>query len=316
MLRRRLPLPTPSAPARRRSRVRRTLAAMALAVGVAALVAALGAALVAAPASAQTTGGGFVGPGGSGTLVARNGSTLQIEAFTGTTSKVIVTGSTEYRQVEDTDSTAITKGACVQVNGEGSTAEGIDATTVEVVDADQCASPRAAAGGGRPGGFPGGGQIPNGGTLPDGGSLPSGGPLPNGGSLPNGGTFPQGGTPPSGDVVGAGGNVTGKVVSVDGDAVVVRGRVPQQSSNGDLKLEKRKVTVTLSDATTVTHTVDATERALVVGSCVRTQGSTDSVGTVTADTVTVSQPVDGACTAGFGGRGFVPPGGATANGAV
>ena len=51
------------------------------------------------------------------------------------------------------------------------------------------------------------------------------------------------------------------------------------------------------------HTVPATERALVVGSCVSAQGSTDSVGTVTATTVTVSQAVDGECTGGFGGPG-------------
>jgi hypothetical protein len=64
------------------------------------------------------------------------------------------------------------------------------------------------------------------------------------------------------------------------------------------------------------HTVSATESALVVGSCVSAQGNTDSVGTVTATTVTVSVAVAGECTGGFGGPGGVTFSGPPAAGAV
>jgi hypothetical protein len=90
----------------------------------------------------------------------------------------------------------------------------------------------------------------------------------------------------------------------------VTAQVPQQSgsANAQPKLVKQKVTVTLSDATTVSHTVDATESALVIGACVTATGNADSVGTVTAKTVTVSQPENGACNPGFGGGlGGTPP---------
>lgn len=252
-------------------------------------------------AGAQTTrGGGF--PGGSGTLIGRSGSTLQIEGFAGT-SKVLVTSTTQYRQVEDTDSSAITKGACIRVTGSGTTSEGITATSVTVLDDKQACSANANAGRGG-GGFPGGGQPPNGGSLPNGGTFPDRGSLPNGGSPPDGGTLPEGGFPG-----GGGGGVTGKVKSTNGDTVVVVARVPEQSSGGNAqpKLKKQKVSVTLADSTTVSHTVDATEAVLVVGSCVTAQGTADSVGTVTAQTVTVSAPEDGSCTRGFGG--FGGPGG-------
>ncbi len=122
--------------------------------------------------------------------------------------------------------------------------------------------------------------------------------MPNGGSLPANGSRPQG---------GFGGGVTGTVTSVSGDTVVVSARVPKQTassgtSTGAPKFVKKNVRVTLADSTTISHTVDATDSVLVVGTCVSSQGSTDSVGTVTAKTVTASQPDStGACTGGFGG---------------
>ena len=70
--------------------------------------------------------------------------------------------------------------------------------------------------------------------------------------------------------------------------------------------------VTLSSSTRVDQTVAATADVLTVGSCVNAAGTADSVGTVSAKTVTVSQPVNGTCTGGFGfggQAGFGPPGG-------
>jgi hypothetical protein len=223
--------------------------------------------------------------GGMGKLTGRSGSTLELEGFTGTT-KVIVTSATKYRQTAATDATAITKGACIRVSGDGDTTKAFDATSVSVLDrADMCKARRATRSG----------DVPDGGKGPEGGRLPEGGALPNGAAPPNGASRPQG---------AFGGGVTGTVTSIDGDTVVVTARIPKQSSNGNgpPKLVKRTVTVTLTDSTTVTHTVEATDSVLVVGTCLSSEGSTDSVGTVTAKTVTASQPdANGDCTGGFGG---------------
>ena len=246
---------------------------------------------------AQTQGGGGPGGirvlGGAGRLVSRSGSTLELEGPMGT-SKVIVTSSTDYRRTEDTDASAITKGSCVRVTGEGETTTAVAATSVAVLDdAEMCNAQRTT--GNR--------------TVPGGASGPEVRELPNGGSLPNGAQFPDGAAPPDGArPQGAFGGITGKVKSVSGDTVTVTARVPKQSSRADgssnapPKLVKRTVKVTLTDATTVSHTVDATESVLVVGACLSSEGSTDSVGTVTAEKVTASEPdADGTCTGGFGG---------------
>ncbi len=270
-------------------RARRAASASALALALVA-VAATG-------AFAQTQGGGPGGLGGSGTLTGRSGSTLEIEGFMGTT-KVIVNSSTEYRQTADTDATAITKGACIRVSGDGDTSKAVDATTVAVLDSAQMCSARRTT---RGGSFPNGGNPPNGGSLPNGGSFPNGGSPPNGGSLPTDGSRPQG---------AFGGGVTGTVKSIDGDTVVVTARVPKQSSTGNSqpKLVKRNVKVTLADATTITHNVDATDSVLVVGTCLSSEGSTDSVGTVTAKKVTAAAPdSSGSCNSGFGGFPGGPP---------
>jgi len=281
--------------ARRGCRVAATCA-LALALVVVAATGAFAQAQGGAP-------GGFGGAGGSGKLTGRSGSTLELEGFTGTT-KVIVTSSTKYRQTENTDTSAITKGACIRVRGDGDTSKAVAATTVAVLDSTQTCNVRPTA---RGGSFPNGGNPPAGGELPNGGSLPNVGELPNGGSLPSGGSLPTNGSRPQGAF---GGGVTGKVKSVSGDTLVVTARVAKQSSSGtgQPKFVQRNVKVTLTDSTTITHDVDATDSVLVIGTCLVSQGSADSVGTVTAKTVTASQPDgSGSCTAGFGGFGGAPP---------
>ncbi len=68
------------------------------------------------------------------------------------------------------------------------------------------------------------------------------------------------------------------------------------------------MTVSLTDSTSITQTVAASQSDLAVGACVNAAGNADSVGTVTATTVTISQPQNGSCSAfggfggGFGGR--------------
>jgi len=67
------------------------------------------------------------------------------------------------------------------------------------------------------------------------------------------------------------------------------------------KTSSKKVTVDGSTKYTETQTGAASD--LVVGQCVTARGKADDSGTVAATALTVSAPVDGSCTTGFGGRG-------------
>ncbi len=267
--------------------------------------------LVAQPVGAQTANGGF--PFATGELTAISGSTLQIEGFTGT-SKVIVTSQTKYRTTATTDVSSITKGACVRVTGTGDTSEGLTATSIAIQDGSQACNQSAQG----PGRFPGGQGNQGGGGSGSSGNRPSppaGQTFPNGGSLPNGaspGDRPSGGS--------GGGGVVGKVASVHDGSIVVTARVPPSSggaddtssssnSNATPKLKKQKVTVTLGNDVAVTQPVEAARSDLQTGVCVTAQGKTDSVGTVTATSVMISQPQDGQCGfGGFGPGGGSPPG--------
>ncbi|WP_261566409.1 DUF5666 domain-containing protein [Frankia gtarii] len=68
-----------------------------------------------------------------------------------------------------------------------------------------------------------------------------------------------------------------------------------------------QVTVTWAPSTTFVRTTTADASAVAVGDCVTVTGGSPG-STFTAQTVTVSQPVSGSCTAGFG-RGFGGAGG-------
>ena len=105
--------------------------------------------------------------------------------------------------------------------------------------------------------------------------------------------------------------MAGKVTKVSGDKVTVKGQVLQAPTkkNARPKATTKTVAVTLSGTTRVDQTVTATDAVLTVGTCVTAAGTTDSVGTVTANTVTVSAPENGSCTGGFRfGRGGGPGG--------
>jgi Domain of unknown function (DUF5666) len=273
--------------------------------------------LVALPAGAQTANGGF--PFAAGELTGISGSTLQIEGFNGT-SKVIVTNQTEYRTTETTDASSITKGACVRVSGSGDAEDGIIATTVAIQDGSAACNQtvgnsQAPPGAGNGASGPTGANRP---TPPGGQGFPTGGTLPNGGTFPNGGTLPDGASPsdrPPGGFLG--GRMAGKVTSVHDGTMVVTARMPSGSGTGSSssgnsssgstpRLKKQKVTVTLADDVTITHSVQASRSDLVTGVCVTAQGKADSVGTVTATSVTISQPANGACGIGEFGGGPLP----------
>jgi hypothetical protein len=276
---------------RRRGRRRATRAAL-LGAGVAALVAAVGI----APAGAQTTTppatpGQF--PFAAGTLQSISGSTLQLNGRNGT-STVVVTGSTTYTQTTAATVSDIATGDCVRAVGTGSTTAGITATTVSLSKPTSkgCTQPRAGTfrgprnGTGTAGGF--GRRFGNGnGNAPD----------TNGGQAPQG--APDGGSRPANF-----GAAFGTVKSISGNQMTVKAQIvtPPTGTNKKPKTTTKNVTVTLGDSTTVTQTTSASQKDLAVGSCVSAVGTTDSVGTVTANRVAISQPQNGACSAfGFGG---------------
>jgi hypothetical protein len=62
-------------------------------------------------------------------------------------------------------------------------------------------------------------------------------------------------------------------------------------------------TVTFTSATTFTALRSADSAAVKVGTCVTALGTTDDTGALTATSVAVSLPVEGACSSGFAGRG-------------
>ncbi len=78
-----------------------------------------------------------------------------------------------------------------------------------------------------------------------------------------------------------------------------------------------QVTVSWTPSTTFTQTATVAASSVAAGDCVTVNGSS-SKGTITAKTVSISQPTSGTCTTGGGGGGFrggfgggTPPGGAS-----
>lgn len=98
------------------------------------------------------------------------------------------------------------------------------------------------------------------------------------------------------------GFVVGQVVSVKGSSFVVKDSF---GSVGDS-------TVTLGGKSSIVEQVSATTSDLKDGACVVANGQRASSGAVDAMRLTISTPVKGSCSTGFGGRGRGPrPGGGT-----
>jgi len=239
-------------------------------------------ALAAGSAAAQTSGT-TPSPFTTGMLSGLTGSTLAVQASNGSTTNVVVTGSTSYRQTSSATTSDLAIGDCVRVSGTGSTTSGIHATTVAITKATSkgCMNnPAGFAAGRGAGGRPFGNRPPGGRT---------------GFTLPNGGTIPR-------NIAAAFGSVT----SISGQQLSVKAIV--RPKNNKSKPKTGTVTVTLSGSTTLTQTQKAAETNLAVGSCVSANGTVDSLGTITARNVTISQPVNGTCAGGFGGFGGGPGG--------
>ena len=88
----------------------------------------------------------------------------------------------------------------------------------------------------------------------------------------------------------AGGGASGQLVQVSGQTLTL------STTNGD-------VTVTYTSTTPITQTSTGVSADIVTGTCVAVVGTKDSTGAVTATSVRLTQPVNGACTSGNGIRG-------------
>ena len=248
--------------------------------------------LAAGPADAQTPST-TPSPFATGMLAGLTGSTLTVQARNGNNRTVVVNSSTSYLQTKSASAADIVAGDCVRVSGTGSATSGIQASTLLITKPNSKGCSRNPAGGA--GRAPGAGRFGN-------GTPGSGGPpftAPNGTPF----TLPNGSTVPSNIAV-----AFGTVSSVSGNQLSVKTQLRPSSKKS--KPKTKTVTVTLTSSATLTQTVKAAVGDLTVGSCVSANGSVDSLGTITAENVTISTPQNGTCFAGFGGFGGPFRGGA------
>jgi hypothetical protein len=226
-------------------------------------------------------GGGQQGrmPGANGTIVDVSGSTMQVQDMRSDQVAVTWTGKTSFTREAGGALSDIAVGDCVMVTSDAtgsasSVPTKVTATSVRVTKptGGSCTiggGGRGGLGSGRPGGAPPGGA--NGG--------PSGRPSGR----------------PGGRPVGAG--VFGAVKAMAGGGFTVTSQGFGQDT------ASTSVTVTTTSRTTVSRTVAATSKAVATGLCVSARGTTDDTGAVTATSVALSQPVNGACGVGFGRPG-------------
>lgn len=214
-------------------------------------------------------------PGAFGLIAAWSGGVMQVQNSSSQTA-VKVTSSTKVTQTLPTTAKAVVVGSCVTVRSAAS-ASGSPASPAasSAPIAAATVSVRPAVNGSCTGGF----------------------------GNRNGSASPR--MRPSGSASGyAGGNfrafgATGQVASITSSGFVVK-----ESRGGSTS----DATVTTSGSTTYTTTASATSAAIKTGECAIAMGTADSTGAVTANSVMLSKPVNGACTSGFGG-GFGRNGG-------
>ena len=275
------------APSRRRprSRHRRLSVPAAVLLGVP-LLAACGADDTAAVDPAAVASGAEAGqqapgrdgagfPGASGVVADVSGSTAQVQGSTGQVA-VSWTGATTFTREVTGSLDDVAVGSCVVAALEDDVAVSLRVTEAS---GDGCT-------GGLAGGFGGAGR--GGAGVPPEDAGPSGAPE---------GERREGG--PGG--VG-GGAVVGEVTAVAGATVTVAAVEP---GSGAGEGEETTVEQVLSvDADTeVVATVSATADDVAEGSCLTARGEADDLGAVTADSVALSEPVDGSCATGRGGPG-------------
>ncbi|MCL8251616.1 hypothetical protein AERO_09505 [Aeromicrobium fastidiosum] len=224
-----------------------------------------------AQAQGQAPGSGR-GPGGSGEVAEVSGSTAQV---TGQDAQVAVswTDSTTFTQQVSASASDVTVGSCVMVtsaaDGAGST-DAVAASTVQITEKTDGSCSVMGAGGG-PGG---GGERPT--------DMPT--------DMPTDGAGGRGGP--------GGGFAVGEVTAVSDTGFTVLSQLPGADGS---TASPTTVTVTTSGDTTYSTTADASAEDVTVGVCVTSRGEADDTGAITAESIAITQPVDGACVMGFGG---------------
>jgi len=238
----------------------------------------------------QGGGPGGQAPGASGEVADVSGRTAQVQSQNG---QVAVTwnGDTTFTEEVDAALADVTVGSCVMVTSADSTdadstdaeATAVTAATVRVTEATDDGGCGFGAGG--PGGD---GQRPEG--MPT--DLPTDMPTDVPTDVPSGAP----------GMMRGGFGTVGEVTAVSADGFTVSSQRPSAE-------DATEVTVTVGEDTSYTTTATAQAAAVKVGRCVVARGDSDDTGAVTATTISVSDPVDGACQSGFmqAGRG---PGGA------
>jgi len=227
-----------------------------------------------AAASAAPVQGSISGP-----ITAVKGSTFTVKTTLSPTGSSKVTVGSKATVTEQKTGTAadLKKGTCVTAMG----------TKAKTTVAAQRISLRPAVKGSCTGGFGRGGRPGSGGTRPPGSGSGSGSGS-GGGSGRGGGS---GFTPPANF-----GFASGQITAVKGSTLTVKG------FNGT-------TTVTVSGKTAITKTVDVGASAIAEKMCAFVFGTSSDKGkTVTAQTVSLTEPVSGSCTSGFrrGGGGTTP----------
>ncbi|MEZ0448161.1 hypothetical protein [Cellulomonas sp. ICMP 17802] len=271
----------------------RLLPALAAASVLALAGCSAGASQAAAPATSaapQQQGGGAQagGPGGggaSGEIASVTGTVMQVRSTDAQTA-VTWTDATTFSATVAGALSDVTVGSCVvavSTSTSTDTSAPLEATSIRLT----AAADDGTCSGGFGGGGPGGGQRPDG--------APTDMPSMQAGDRPSGAPTDL----PSGGAMSFGGVAGGKVTAIDGSTLTV-----EVTGQDDATTSR---TVTVTDATTYTKSVTADASAIVVGQCASARGEADDSGKVTATSITISAPTDGACSTGIAGRGF--PGG-------
>ena len=273
------------------SHARRVLLPAALLLGVPLLAACSGddttvvdASVTAAPqtdvAAGQPGGRTAAAPGASGLVADVSGSTAQVQGAAGQVA-VTWTGATTFTREVGGSLDDVVVGSCVVATVEDDVAGSLRVTGASE---DGCAAGLGGFGGpGRGGPGPGDGERPEG--------MPS--------DMPSG--MPEG-ERPEGLPGGSGRAVIGEVTAVGAGTVTVAA-LDVAPGAGDGAGSSTEQTLSVDATTEVVTTVSATADDVVEGACLTARGEADDLGAVTAESVALSDPVDGSCTAGFGGFG-------------
>ena len=228
------------------------------------------------------TGAPSFAPAASGTIASILGQDLEVQGTSGQTT-VDLTTKTAITATVPLDLRDITPGTCISATGTKAPAGKVDATLVTVTAAvkGSCVERGGPGGGGGFRGSPGGGFPRTTGTVPA--------------------RFR------TTNVFGAFGKVTkvsGSTITVEGISFAGFGGRPATGTAKPTKTPKASPqSVVVSSKTSYSKTEKVTAGALKVGECASAFGSTNDIGVVSATRLTVTQPVDGSCTSGFGFRG-------------